>query len=284
MVSLNPSQKLIIENAGWLDVEETQKLTNDDGYFDLSIPLCMILGFAEDYRKLLVNVKHELILTRSRNDINAIIQIAVADNTYDEFKIELTKIEWLIKYVFLSDKRKIPLFNYIEKNRPVVMSYRWEFYEHPLLPSSPKHVWTVKTSNQLEKPGFIILAFQTNRKSRRQVNASQFDCCYVSNVKLFLNSQCYPYRNLNLDIVRNQYAVLYDMYANFQSTYYEKNPETLLNKVDFIKCLPLIVIDCSKQNQSLKNAPVDVRLEFESRNNFPAGTSAYCLTLHDRIW
>ena len=116
------------------DVEETQKLTNNDGYFDLSIPLCMILGFAEDCRKILVNVKHELILTRSRNDINAIIHTAVADNTYEEFKIELTKIEWLMPYIFLSDKRKIPLFNYIEKIRPVVMSYRsWEFYEYPLL-------------------------------------------------------------------------------------------------------------------------------------------------------
>ena len=177
-VSLNPSQKLII--AGWLDVEETQKPTNDDGYFDSSIPLCMILGFAEGYRKLLVNVKHELILTRSRKDINTIIQPAVADNNYEEFKFELTKIEWLMPYVFLSDKRKIPLFNYIEKKRPVVISYRsWEFYDYPLLPSSPKYVWTVKTSNQLEKPRFIIL-----------VNASQFDHCHVSNLKLFLNSQC----------------------------------------------------------------------------------------------
>ena len=46
------------------------------------------------------------------------------------------------------------------------------------------------------------------------------------------------------DIDRNQYAVLYDMYVNFQSAYYEKNPEPLLNKVDFIKYLSLIVIDC----------------------------------------
>ena len=131
-VSLNSSQKLIIENAGWLDVEETQKPTNDYDYFDLSIPLCVILGFAEDYRKILVNVKHELILTSSRNDIDTIVQTAVADNTYEEFKIELTmKIEWLMSYVFLSDKRKIPLINYIDKNRPVVMSYHsWEFSLH----------------------------------------------------------------------------------------------------------------------------------------------------------
>ena len=33
---------MIIENAGWLDVEETQELTNADGYFDLPILLCMI--------------------------------------------------------------------------------------------------------------------------------------------------------------------------------------------------------------------------------------------------
>ena len=73
------------------------------------------------------------------------------------------------------------------------------------------------------------------------------------------------------------------MYTNFQSTYYEKNHKPLSNKVDFIKCLPLIVIDCSKQNESSKNAPVDVRLEFESRNNFPDGITVYCLILHDRI-
>lgn len=67
-ISLNPSQKLIVENAGWIDIGETQSIVNNAGYFDICIPLGMILGFAEDYRKVLVNVKHELVLTRSRND------------------------------------------------------------------------------------------------------------------------------------------------------------------------------------------------------------------------
>ena len=141
----------------------------------------------------------------------------------------------------------------------------------------------MKTSNQLEKPRFIILGFQTNRKNQLNQNASLFDHCNLSDIKLFLNSQYYPYGNLNLDINRNQFAIIYDMFANFQQAYYGKNSEPLLTKTNFINNIPLFVIDCSKQNDSLKNAPVDVRLEFESRDIFPDNTSAYCLILHDRI-
>ena len=91
-ISLRPSQSLIVENAGWLDAEEEQqKLTDEADYFDVSIPLSMILGFAEDYRKIVVNAKHELILMRSRNDLNAVLQESIAErNTYEEIKIDLT--------------------------------------------------------------------------------------------------------------------------------------------------------------------------------------------------
>ena len=57
----------MIENVGWIDVQETErKINNDPGYFEVVIPLSMILGFAEDYRKIVMNAKHELILVRSR--------------------------------------------------------------------------------------------------------------------------------------------------------------------------------------------------------------------------
>ncbi|XP_031781833.1 uncharacterized protein LOC116416723 [Nasonia vitripennis] len=212
-------------------------------------------------------------------------QVAVAgQNVYEDYQVEITKIEWLMPYVVLSDKHKIKLLNHLEKDRPITMSFcSWELYEYPLLPSKSKHVWTVKTANQLEKPRFVILGFQTNRKGRKTANASRFDHCNISNVTLFLNSQHYPYGNLNLNITNNQYALLYDMYANFQNAYYNKEVEPMLKKADYLSYAPLIVIDCSKQNESLKQASVDVRLEFEARANIPVGTSAYCLILHDRI-
>ena len=73
------------------------------------------------------------------------------------------------------------------------------------------------------------------------------------------------------------------MYANFQARYYDKNPEPVLNMQSFKNLAPLIVFDCSKQNETLKYAAVDVRLEFEASANFPTRTSAFCLIIHDRI-
>ena len=130
LVSFNPTQKL--ENAGWIDIAETQQITDNAGYFDVSIPLTMILGFAEDYRKIIVNCKHELVLTRSKNDVNAIVQ-----TESEEFKINLIKIEWLMPYVVLSDKHKIRLLHHLQKGTTIAMNFRsWELYEYLLLPTS----------------------------------------------------------------------------------------------------------------------------------------------------
>ena len=51
---------------------------------------------------------------RSRNDLNAVAQTATrVDNqdVYENFKIELTRIEWLMPYVVASNSKEI-LFDY----------------------------------------------------------------------------------------------------------------------------------------------------------------------------
>ena len=181
------------------------------------------------------------------------------------------KVEWMLPYVMASDQHKIQLLNFIGKDLPITMSFRsWELYEYLLRPSNIRHIYTVKMSTQMEKPCYVILGFQTGRNNNRRRYANHFDHCSITNVKLFLNSQYYPYGNLNLDIMHNQFALLYGMYANFQAAYYGKESEPMLQKSHFKEYVPLIVLDCSKQNEFLKQASVDVRLEFESANTiFP---------------
>ena len=66
------SQVNQLENTGWLSNYANQSVI-DEGKFDVVIPLSMCLGFAEDYKKIVVNMKPELVLTRSNHDTNAII-------------------------------------------------------------------------------------------------------------------------------------------------------------------------------------------------------------------
>ena len=93
----------------------------------------MIFGLAEDYHKTIVNAKHELILTRSKSDSNAILQAA----PIEQYKIEINKIEWFLPSVRLSDSRKFQLLKYIEKDPPILVNFRsWELYEYPLSSTS----------------------------------------------------------------------------------------------------------------------------------------------------
>lgn len=164
------------------------------------------------------------------------------------------------------------------------MSFRsWDLYEYPLLANTSNHNWSVKTSNQLEKPRFVILALQTDRKNQQGRDYSKFDHCDLMDVKLHLNSESYPYDDMNLKFGENRFALLYSMYANFQQIYYDRVPQPLYSRPEFLLYAPIAVIDCSHQNEAIKTGPVDVKIEFKTSDNIPNGTSAYCLILHDRI-
>ncbi|RLU18819.1 hypothetical protein DMN91_009176 [Ooceraea biroi] len=117
-------------------------------------------------------------------------------------------------------------------------------------------------------------------------DASLFDECDLSNVKLFLNSEFYSYDDMHLDFTKNRYAVLYDMYTRFRRTYYALDRDddgAMLTMRKFLHCGPFVVIDCSRQNEAVKSATVDVRIEFDCRRNVPPETTASCLILHDRV-
>jgi len=61
--------------------------------------------------------------------------------------------------------------------------------------------------------------YAKGRKNVMSEDINRFDDCKLSNAKFFLNSECYPYDELNLDFDKNRYAILYDLYARFCKGY-----------------------------------------------------------------
>src|SRR5437870_4429465 len=99
-------------------------------------------------------------------------------------------------------------------------------------------------------------------------------------MKLYLNGVQYPYDNVRADSDKNKYDNFYTMYSNFQQAYYGKRNEPFLSRFDYKLKSPLVVINCSHQNEVVKSG---VRLEWETLEAMPTNTAAYCLILHDRV-
>ena len=63
-----------LHNSGVINSSYIAKsLMTDDGYFNFCVPLSMLLGFCEDYKRMVINARHELILIRARNGNNYIV-------------------------------------------------------------------------------------------------------------------------------------------------------------------------------------------------------------------
>ncbi|XP_011859132.1 PREDICTED: uncharacterized protein LOC105556648 [Vollenhovia emeryi] len=263
-----------IDQCGW-DVSN-----NGEGNFNSCVPLSMLLGFCEDYKRVVINARHELILIRSRNDNNCLFGPITL-----EPQLEIFKIQWQMPHVLLNEVNKLSMLRALESGQYLNMGFRsWDLYEFPLLQQTTKHSWAIKTATQLEKPRCVIFALQTNRKNIMSENVSQFNHCKLSNVKLYLNSECYPYDDMNLDFDKSKWSSLYDAFLRFRKRYCGNDDLTPGLTVDnFLEYGPFVTIDCSRQNESVKSATVDVRLEFECKENVQANTTAYCFLIHDRV-
>uniref|UniRef100_A0A1B0FED4 Double jelly roll-like domain-containing protein n=1 Tax=Glossina morsitans morsitans TaxID=37546 RepID=A0A1B0FED4_GLOMM len=164
-------------NAGWPPFNN-EELTIVSGYFNFCIPLKMLLGFAEDFNKIIVNSKHELILLRSKDDKQTITTILANE----QIKLSILNITWKMPHVQLADAYKLEVF--------------------------------------------------------KKINSLRFN--------------------------RNQFALLYDMYSRFQQSYYLRDPYPLLKRNEFLTHAPIVVLDVTHQNESVKTGPIDIRIELKA--------------------
>lgn len=250
------------------------------GIFRMILPLRFVFGFCDDYNKIILNSKHELILVRNRSDINAYVAAEANVN------FTVNKIHWKIQHVSLSDATKLVMLKTLDRNDDIPLAYRsWDLYELPMIPQSTRHNWSVKTTTQMSKPRYVVVGFQTNKNYVVAGNVSRFDNCNISDVKLYMNNERYPYDNLNLIFGENSFHELYHMFQNIQHSYYNNtasyNPFAI-TFADFAAS-PLFAFDCSRSDETVKTGMVDVRLEILARVNIPANTSAFCLIIHDNL-
>ena len=80
------------------------------------------LGFFEDFKKVLINSRIELILTRCNNDLNSLHSksetvLATTGN------IILNKVVWKIPHISVDDSERLKLLKIIEKGKSLFIPF-----------------------------------------------------------------------------------------------------------------------------------------------------------------
>ncbi|CAG9814730.1 unnamed protein product [Phaedon cochleariae] len=176
---------------------------------------------------------------------------------------------------------------FIEK--PLLLSHpfrKWELHMLPSLTTSATNgIWAVKTSSFLESPRYCIVCFQTDH-DLTEVNTDPtiFNHANITNITLTLNGESYPKEKMQLAFDKGAFPQAYFKYTRFGYRYKNTSQHTpLLGYPEFANKQPLFVIDCSRRDESVKSSTVDVKLEIEASQGFPANTRAYCIIIHDNI-
>lgn len=94
--------------------------------------------FFEDFRRIILNTRQELILIRRNTYVNALI------SPTDK---EVTKL--YVPNITFTHALKLKFLQYIE---------------YPVLKKTMKYTWTVKAANKLVKPSFVNICFKITRK------------------------------------------------------------------------------------------------------------------------
>ena len=251
------------------------------GSFRIAIPLKHILGFAEDYNKVLYGFVHTLVLTRSSSDNNALFRAAGVDAG----EVHLENIRWMLPRVSPSDVAKYELLKQIQSERILNVGFRMRQSISTSVPVSSQFEWRLGVRSSPEKPRYIFLVFQTGRAEDQEKNIATYDHCELTSAHVLLNNDRYPMNDFETDFKKNHYDNLYHEFSSFIQKFYKVDEmivSTGVDPISYKSLFPIIMFDVSKQSDRLKTGVTDITLKCRFSKNPTAGTMAHVVMISDR--
>ena len=285
--------------------EERKKLFYDSvngvlkkGKFSFCIPLKHIFGFCDDYDKVMYGVNHGLSLFRKGDGTaihkpNTYVDNAGGNIAVPDGKVKLEKIKWCMPHVKPSLEIYNGLTEKIGKGVNVKIGFKSRKVDEKIVDSA-NWSWRVAVTSGNETPRFLILGFQTGDKTlqdgagnNKTANPSVFDHCNVDHIQVKMLGRLYPSQAEILDFPQNQYSKAYNNAAKFRELF-DGTPELFshlgINPIDFKNLYPLYIFNVSNQIPKTLNSVVEVVFNVKFRDNPPANTTAYALTISDKIF
>ena len=277
------SDAAAVTNLGFKKRHDFIITTSDPvGSFRIAVPLKHILGFAEDYNKVLYGFVHTLVLTRSSSDNNALFRAAAVT---DAGEVVLKNIRWMLPRVSPSDVVKYELLKQIEAAKILNVGFRMRQSISTSVPVSNQFEWRLGVRSSPEKPRYIFLVFQEDRAEQQLKNIATYDHCNLTSAHVLLNNDRYPLNDFETDFSKNHYDNLYHEFSSFIHKFYKVDSmitSTVVDPTSYKSLFPIIMFDVSRQSDRLKTGVTDVTLKCHFSANVRPKTVAHVVMISDR--
>jgi len=208
------------------------------------------------------------------------------NNAADAGKVIFAKLSWYVPHVTPNLQEKLALYKTIESKSSLPVGYRMIQCDSIPVPQLRNFTWRLSVKSALEKPRWIILAFQTDKSGNQEHNPSIFYHCNLTNMFVMLNSRRYPEIDyVDTNFTQQKFSRVYGDAAAFRSKFY--NVEELISSAnitpaDYNELFPMFVFDISKQREKLKNSVTDIQIKAQVTANVAANTEAFPVVIIDK--
>lgn len=258
------------------------KQSDPKGTFRFIIPLEHILGFADDYTKVVTGMAHALTLVRKSDDDDAIFRTTAAGAG----KVVLKNITWMMPKVEPNDEMRFKLFKVIESKETLNVAFRMRQAATTTIPKVQTFTWRLGCRAAPERPRYIIVGLQKERGGDQKKNNSIFDHCGVVNMYVMMNEVRYPVLDYSANFTTNEIGNVYKDFIDFNSKFDGIDPcvaAPTIDPISFKNLHPIFVFDVSKQDDRVKSSIVDVTLEMKFDAVLDVDTTAHAIIISDRM-
>ena len=230
------------------------------------IKMSDLFGFVNDLEKIIYGLGFELILKRSNND-RALYSInAGAGTVANDANIEIRDISWCVPSIVPNNDNRIIVQKGLNIKNNVNFSYyeRKTFYKN--VPNATNFLFDLGMESGMERPQYIIIAFENNNVNEQTHDASTFHIMNVTECYCKIGSEFYPEDRMNINYSTNNYSEAFKEIVSFDKDYkgLPHNIKLYINHRTFKSSYRIYVFDTRYQSDRIGPQPIQLNFEFSA--------------------
>ena len=225
-----------------------------------------LFGFVNDLKKIIYGLGFKLILKRINND-KALYRInANPGAVANDANIENKDISWCVPSIDRSNDNRIIVQKGLSKKNNVDFSYyeRKTFYKN--VPNATNFLFDLGMENVMERPQYIMIAFEKNNVNEQTHDASTFQIMNVTECYCKIGSEFHPEDRLNINYGANNYneafKEIFSINKDYNGLPHIIKPYT--NRRTFKSSYRIYVFDTRNQSDHIGPQPIQLIFKFSA--------------------